>query len=170
VLGVDRNTISTLTTDKKLFHSTGKGAAVRYELAQCIQAYIVYRSNIERSKAEKKHGSVDREEAELRKINAEVRIKEIAAEKEEAKVITIEESNDVLDKVFTAVRTQLIQIPGSWTPLLLAKTDRGEVSNILVKQVDKLLNATLNNVQAVLDEELLEKEEDGNNATTDDAS
>ncbi len=166
VLGVTSKTVSEHVKAGR-FNVIGKGqggkarGGTRYELAQCVQAYVVYCSQKERNRTDRKTGSLDLEAAQLAKVNAEVRIKNIQADIEESKVITIDESDAVLNKMFTAVRSYLLQIPGLWSQYTLAKTVAAELQQIYIRLVDKLLTVTLDNLEGVLNDELLDEEDDG---------
>lgn len=158
VLGIDKNTITKLNLHKHIFALTGQGVAVRYDLVDNVKRWVEYQIKLA-YKDHTSNGAKSKEEADLLIAKAKVRLVEIEADKAEGKVITVEQSDNVLNKVLSAVRTQLLQIPGKWAPILQAKTDKKELSSILTREVDKVLTQTLDNVNEVLTDELLDVDE-----------
>ena len=78
-------------------------------------------------------------ELELRKLAADVMLKEIAVEKERDHLTTHEAVDFILVSYLEPIRTMILQVPSSWPTELLGIDDKQEMQEILERLVDDLL-------------------------------
>jgi len=78
-------------------------------------------------------------ELELRKLAADVALKEIQVEKERNNLTTHEAVEQILIGYLEPLRTMILQIPSSWPTELLGIENKEEMQLILERMVDDLL-------------------------------
>lgn len=150
ILGIKKDRVSQLVVSQILVTS-GSGKGTTYPLTDNVRRYIAYQIDCDRN-ANRTEGQLTKEQVDIRKGIAQARKAEVEADLVEGKVIPIEDSDAVLSKILGAVRSELSQIPGRWTPQLLAVTDYGEMCRRLERETDKMFARTLDNVDGLLTE------------------
>lgn len=150
VLGISEKQFGRYVEEAQMPY-VGHGRGARYKVAECVQAYAKIQADIA-SKA-KRAENVTEDDARVRKLVAEARIKEYECERLAGHLITVDDSDATLGRIITTLRYQLLGIPGAWTPQLLGQTDKQELSAILRRLTDDLMTTAIDAVMTEMADE-----------------
>jgi len=133
-IGVDGRTVRRIHEAQGIFPKNDAG---KYNIAQCVQAYIAYKIESETRKSAK--GDYDAQRARREEVRIEIdklRLRRMRGELHEAQVV-----EEVWNEMLVAFRAKLLALPSKLAPLLLGMTEPADMMKLLETQALETLEA-----------------------------
>ena len=123
---------------KGVITKQGSGKTSRYVWSEVFDGYLSDR--LAQLRGPKSNEDVDNQaEAELRRTNADARLKELKADEMEGKLVDIAFVGTTLRNIYTNARARLVAMPSKLTPQLVGVDSPPKVKAIVEKETNQVI-------------------------------